>query len=848
MPRIQFQSLSNSQEIPLQKIDMSLDICNQVNQVTINQTYMNNDTHPIEAYYTFPVQANSSAYDFTAKIGDKIVKTTLKEKGEAKQEYNKAISDGHGAFLMERIEGDIFSVCLGNVPSKTEVLITIKYVVELKTEIDSTAVRITLPMTIMPRYTPSLAHSNEVISQDSLVNSLKVDHRPYTMHIIGSVFMQDGIISLDSKTTKIKIFNMKEKSLHFEMTNLENLDSDIILTVNRNKPTSGMINQKAENLFLTNEIYRHVTMVNLIPDFSQIPKTNLTEIHYTLIIDRSGSMEGQDFVHCKEAAKFFVSLLPIGSSFDIYHFGSDFEKFNSGQSINLASVLLKQMATKWIDDIRCSGGTEIYPVLVDAYQSIKRGEKSGAIILLTDGGISNVNEVLRLVKSNQEVNVFTIGIGQSVSQQLVQGMADEGNGKAEFVDHSGSQLQSKVISQLKKAETSIRRYQKDNSININVEGEYKMIPEKVPTLYENDVNTFYVLSQNPVKSMTYTQKLESYDRTINLPLETVNYEGYPIHRMAGVKLLESLYHHKEGSQIPHLKEDPMKNEIISVSQNLGILSKHTSFVGVEYREGKDKTTEKATFKEIPLQVAHKYQYCEPSGSTASAGSMGAQGHVGHTGPMGAQGHIGHIGSCGPRGSYKNTAADCLLIDPNPFSVNKGSTSTNASFGCDEECFDTGFDGGTSHLSFATPKYRGINTISSSLRNGSYDIRTSSFPAWPQQQKFDMNTNLPNPFLRNTTESTNYWKPTFQETRGTQEKKTCVSYMITLTLTEKLPPYIKLSDHILTSVTNSTLPFADKIKANDYISIQTGNSEEDGIYKVLSLGSNESPWVLEKILE
>ena len=79
----------------------------------------------------------------------KLLETIKSNKEKHVKEYNEAIKDGHKAFLMEKVDGDTFSICIGNLPPMADVKIQIRCCLELSTEIDSTNVRLCIPMTIM---------------------------------------------------------------------------------------------------------------------------------------------------------------------------------------------------------------------------------------------------------------------------------------------------------------------------------------------------------------------------------------------------------------------------------------------------------------------------------------------------------------------------------------------------------------------------------------------------------------------------------------------------------------------------------------------------------------------------
>lgn len=75
------------------------------------------------------------------------------------------------------------------------------------------------------------------------------------------------------------------------------------------------------------------------------------------------------------------------------------------------------------------------------------------IFLLTDGSVSQPDQVIKLAKTNaDEGRVHSFGVGYGCSKYLVKEVAKAGRGSFSFVDEKqGSMLKSKVISALRKA-------------------------------------------------------------------------------------------------------------------------------------------------------------------------------------------------------------------------------------------------------------------------------------------------------------------------------------------------------------------------------------------------------------
>ena len=81
------------------------------------------------------------------------------------------------------------------------------------------------------------------------------------------------------------------------------------------------------------------------------------------------------------------------------------------------------------------GGTEIMEpleLILKMQNQIERFPRF--IFLITDGGVMYTELVLKLIKENiKSAKIFSLGIGNGASQELIKGAAQAGNGTYEFV-------------------------------------------------------------------------------------------------------------------------------------------------------------------------------------------------------------------------------------------------------------------------------------------------------------------------------------------------------------------------------------------------------------------------------
>ena len=71
--------------IPTVNTSVSIDIKGMVSSTTVDQTFTNDSSEPIEAIYVFPLPPNSAVNNMTMIIGDRVIQGIMKEKMAAKK-------------------------------------------------------------------------------------------------------------------------------------------------------------------------------------------------------------------------------------------------------------------------------------------------------------------------------------------------------------------------------------------------------------------------------------------------------------------------------------------------------------------------------------------------------------------------------------------------------------------------------------------------------------------------------------------------------------------------------------------------------------------------------------------
>src|SRR5690349_4360077 len=89
------------EQIPLRHTEVAIDVRGLVASATVTQQYTNNATTPVEAVYIFPLPHDAAVYEMEIRIGNRVIKSVIREREEAKRVYEAAKSAGKRAALVE---------------------------------------------------------------------------------------------------------------------------------------------------------------------------------------------------------------------------------------------------------------------------------------------------------------------------------------------------------------------------------------------------------------------------------------------------------------------------------------------------------------------------------------------------------------------------------------------------------------------------------------------------------------------------------------------------------------------------------------------------------------------------
>lgn len=582
----------SSFNLPIQSVSIECHTHNTIAQVSSTLEYENTTESTLECLFVFPLDERSAVYHFEAETEGRVIVAEVQERKEAEETYERAMESNQTAFLLEQDErsDDKFRIRVGNLPSKGKLIIRMRYVVELDVvptteNTEGSILGLTLPTVLNPRYDPHPDKANFDYDILLTTNPYKFS---FVVHIGGSMKIDSVKSGVEGVTYAVQInnadFTHATATLNLNEGNTHK-DRDIRLLIHYMENFHPQyIYEKGDSSDTNVFKQMDLVMLSFLPKLTTGDKAEddtLEDVknEFIFIIDRSGSMEGSRIQKAKETLLLLLKSLPIGCRFNIIGFGSTHSGvFESPQEYDGDTLKQALEYQKSID--ADMGGTEVLDPLKHVYSQSCAAGYARQLFLITDGDVGNTNEVINLVNLNKyNSRVFTVGIGEGASTALVRGVARASGGRSEFVDEEDTNFSAKILKLL--VDASRPRFS-DVKVEVNVPQnvETLIIPETLDSIFEDQyLNVFLLLKGDLAKldheKATVTLSGKVLDRPNSFALEILRTDAAKgsdllLHRLAARYQMKQL-----------MDKADKKDEIVALSKAFNLISKHTSFVGVD---------------------------------------------------------------------------------------------------------------------------------------------------------------------------------------------------------------------------------------------------------------------------
>ncbi|MEW5880979.1 MAG: VIT domain-containing protein [Pseudomonadota bacterium] len=416
--------------LPLKATRVDVQVSGVIADVRVVQTYRNEGTVPIEARYVFPASTRAAVYALRMRVAERVVDAEIREKRQARREFDAARREGKRASLLEQHRPNVFQMSIANVMPGETIAVDLRYTETIVP--DEGVYRFVFPTVVGPRYnggtgadgTPTESRRGEAwIAQPTLRKGEVARHTfalnatlvaPFPIKAIGSPSHPFAIEGVGTPRASAKL---DADGAH--------ADRDVVLEYRLAAESieAGVLVHEGpdENFFLA-----------LIEPPARAAPDDIVPREYVFVVDVSGSMHGFPLAVAKTLLRNLIGGLRPSDTFNVIPFAG-------GHSL-LAPASLPatpdniRRAIRFIDGQTGGGGTELLPALRRALALPADTGRARTFVVITDGYVTIEKEAFELVRTNLgRANLFAFGIGASVNRHLIEGLARTGKGEPFFV-------------------------------------------------------------------------------------------------------------------------------------------------------------------------------------------------------------------------------------------------------------------------------------------------------------------------------------------------------------------------------------------------------------------------------
>ncbi|MGV3720484.1 MAG: VIT domain-containing protein [Actinomycetota bacterium] len=610
---------------PLKHTDVQADVEGYVARVTVEQRFHNPSDKPVEAIYTFPLPEDAAVDDMTIRIGNRLIVGDIKRREEARRIYEDAKAAGQTAALLDQERPNIFTQSLANLMPGADVAVRISYVNLLKYE--DGGYEFVYPMVVGPRFIPGSGGYQAPGLRGEPSPARQVEPEPGTTAVVTdadkitppitpkgtraghdisvTVRLNAGmpIQSVDSTLHRVDVDRDGENRATAQLRDQKSIpNKDFILryAVADQQIRSAVLASKGPE----GDDSGYFTLMLQPPALPNTEKLGTRELVF--VIDQTGSQSGWPIQKAKETMRYLIRNMNPDDTFQLLGFNTEvFPCFDAPVRNTPENVA---RALRFLDPLQGEGGTDILLATDYALQMPLEAGRRRLICFLTDGYVGDDMQIIDYVRKHRDrAHMFPFGMGNGVNRMLLEGMAREGQGKAQVVT-----LQSSA------EEAAARFYrQVAKPLVTNLTVDWNGLP--VADVYPTRIPDLFVDGRPIILKGRYTQSGEGeitlrgeldgrpWSHTMEVSLPATRSDHSPLPSLWAREKIEELQTSDYlGLQTGNPNEE-IKQQIIGVALDYRLMSQYTSFVAVEQRVvnlgGKQRTVDVPV--EMPEGVAYE---------------------------------------------------------------------------------------------------------------------------------------------------------------------------------------------------------------------------------------------------
>ena len=555
---------------------VDVQVLNQVASTTIDQAFFNHNEWVAEGTYIFPIPDGATVSNFVMVVDGQEIEAKILTAEEAAAIYDEIVRKMRDPALLQYVgQGAIQASVFPIPPGETrEVKISYEQVLTA----DAGLIRYIYPL------------NTEQFSWQPLEQvSVRVE-----------VTSADPIRAIYSPSHSVAM--TQDSETHFvagwEASNvLPTDDFELIYTVAQDQIGSNLLSYIDP---VTSEGYFMLLAAPGIKTGDAVVAKDVI-----IVLDTSGSMEGEKIVQAKQAVNYVLTHLNPEDRFGVIEFSTGVRFYDQ----QLRGVAEAPVAASWVETLPATGGTDINRALLEA-MAMAETERPTYVVFLTDGLPTEGETESAMILSNvgaaspENVRVFSFGVGDDVDTFLLDSLVLQENGITSYV-RPGERIDEEVSLFYSKVGSPVL-----TDLQLNVAG------AQVEELYPNPLPDLYAGSQLVLVGTYGTGGPVSVTLSglVNGQTQAYVYEGQSLTTVPGGPndFLPRLWAtRKIGYLLTQIRlhgENPeLVQAVVDLSVRFGIVTPYTSYLITEddilTQSGRDRVAD----EEYSVQAAQPTQ-------------------------------------------------------------------------------------------------------------------------------------------------------------------------------------------------------------------------------------------------
>ncbi len=396
---------------------VSVEITDQVATTEVDQVFLNDTQYDLEGIYIFPLPEEAAISEFAMYVDGERWNGEILPREEARQIYEDIVRRRLDPALLEYVGRDTFKASIFPIEPGDERRVELAY-------------------------SQILGNEGGLIKYVYPLDTERFSAQPLEEVVISvKVRSAQPIRAIYSPSHDVAIDRVDEHTVNvsFEASDvLPDRDFELYYTVSDDE--FGL------NLLSYQESGEDGFFLLLLAPRVEVDEREVVAKDVILVLDTSGSMEGEKIEQAKGALEFILEHLNSEDRFNIVAFSTGVRVYEQEPE----PATRADQAQSFIDDLRAVGGTNIDLALAEAL-AMANGERPQIVIFLTDGlpteGVTDADRIIANVgrQISENVRVFTFGVGDDVNTFLLDTIAQDNRGASSYV-HPQESIEEEVSS------------------------------------------------------------------------------------------------------------------------------------------------------------------------------------------------------------------------------------------------------------------------------------------------------------------------------------------------------------------------------------------------------------------